>query len=286
MPIVYDKLLALKIPEVVQAYTEKDCILYALGVGLGHDPGNADELRFVYEKDIAVLPTLAVVLGWPGFWARDLDTGIDWVKLVAGEQGLILHRPLAPRATVVGRTRVTEIIDKGPGKGALIYSERVVVDQATGEKIATATQTTFCRGDGGFGGPPREARPVHAIPERAPDLVCDLPSRPEAALIYRLSGDPNPLHVDPTVAKAAGFPRPILHGLATFGMAGHALLKSLCGYDPARLKAIAGRFSAPVFPGETIRTEMWRDGPVVSFRARVLERDVIALNNGRAEIGA
>jgi acyl dehydratase len=125
---------------------------------------------------------------------------------------------------------------------------------------------------------------VHAIPERAPDAVCDLPTRPETALIYRLSGDPNPLHVDPAVAKAAGFPRPILHGLATFGIAGHAILKRLCDYDPARLSAIAGRFSAPVFPGETIRTEMWRDGTVVSFRARVLERDVIALNNGRAKI--
>ena len=284
MAIVYDQLKALKIPEVVQTYSEKDCILYALGLGLGQDPANADELRFVYEKDIKVLPTLAVVLGWPGFWARDLDTGIDWVKLVAGEQGLVLHRPLTPRATVIGHTRVTEIIDKGPGKGALVYSERTVTDQASGAKIATVTQTTFCRGDGGFGGPAREAPPVHPIPERTPDLVCDLPSRPEAALIYRLSGDPNPLHVDPAVAKAAGFPRPILHGLATFGMAGHALLKSLCGYDPARLTAIAGRYSAPVFPGETIRTEMWRDGAVVSFRARVLERDVIALNNGRAAL--
>jgi acyl dehydratase len=203
---------------------------------------------------------------------------------VAGEQGLVLHRPLAPRGTVVGKTRVTELIDKGAGKGALVYSERVVVDQATGERIATATHTTFCRGDGGFGGPPREAPPVHAIPERAPDQVCDLQTRPETALIYRLSGDPNPLHVDPAVAKAAGFPRPILHGLATFGIAGHAILRSLCAYDPARLSAIAGRFSAPVFPGETIRTEMWRNGTVVSFRARVLERDVIALNNGRAEI--
>jgi acyl dehydratase len=225
-----------------------------------------------------------VVLGWPGFWARDLDTGIDWVKLVAGEQGLTLHRPLAPRGAVTGKTRVTEIIDKGPGKGALVYSERVVTDRATGEKIATATQTTFCRGDGGFGGPPREARPVHPIPDRAPDQVCDLATRPETALIYRLSGDPNPLHVDPAVAEAAGFPRPILHGLATFGVAGHAILKTLCRYDPARLAAIAGRFSAPVFPGETIRTEMWRDGEVVSFRARVVERDVIALNNGRAEV--
>ncbi len=145
-------------------------------------------------------------------------------------------------------------------------------------------QTTFCRGDGGFGGPPREQLPVHPIPERAPDLVCDLPTRPETALIYRLSADPNPLHAEPAVAKAAGFPRPILHGLATYGVAGHAILKSLCGYDPARLTSIAGRFSAPVFPGETIRTELWRDGTVVSFRARVVERDVVAINNGRAEI--
>jgi acyl dehydratase len=286
MTIVYDKLLSLDIPQVVQTYTEKDAILYALGLGLGHDPLNADELPFVYEKSIKLLPTFAVVLGWPGFWARDLDSGIDWVKLVAGEQGLKLHRPLSPRGTVVGKTRVTEIIDKGPGKGALVYSERVVVDQASGERIATATQTTFCRDDGGFGGPARGSPPVHVIPERAPDATCDLPTRPETALIYRLSGDPNPLHVDPAVAKAAGFPRPILHGLATFGIAGHAILKRLCGYDPARLSAIAGRFSAPVFPGETIRTEMWRDGTVVSFRVRVLERDVIALNNGRAEIVA
>jgi acyl dehydratase len=284
MTIVYDKLRALDIPAVTQTYTEKDAILYALGLGLGHDPLDADALPFLYEKSFKVLPTFAVVLGWPGFWARDLDTGIDWVKLVAGEQGLTIHRPLKPRGTVVGKTRVTEIIDKGAGKGALVYSERVVTDQATGERIATATQTTFCRGDGGFGGPPREAPGVHALPERAPDHVCDLATRPETALIYRLNGDPNPLHVDPAVAKAAGFPRPILHGLATFGVAGHAILKTVCGYDPARLTAIAGRFSAPVFPGETIRTEMWRDGSVVSFRARVVERDVIALNNGRAEV--
>ncbi len=285
MPINYEKLLALDIPEVVQTYSEKDAILYALGLGLGQDPTNADELPFVYEQpELKLLPTFAIVLGWPGFWARDLDTGIDWVKLVAGEQGLVLHRPLPPRGTVAGKIRVTEIIDKGPGKGALVYSERILTDQASGQKIATVTQTTFCRGDGGFGGPPREAPPVHAIPERAPDLTCDLASRPEAALIYRLSGDPNPLHVDPAVAKAAGFPRPILHGLATFGMAGYAIVKALCGFDPQQLVAIAGRYSAPVFPGETLRTEMWRDGNLVSFRTRVVERDVIALNNGRAEL--
>ena len=239
----------------------------------------------VYEKNLKILPTFAVVLAWPGFWARDLDTGIDWVRLVAGEQGLVLHGPLPTHGRMLGRMRITEIVDKGPGKGALVYSERTVTDQATGEKIATVTQTTFCRGDGGFGGPAREPPPVHAIPERAPDLVCDLPTRPEMALIYRWNADMNPLHVDPAIAKAAGYPRPILHGLATFGVAGHAILKTMCGYDPARFKSIAGRFSSPVFPGETIRTEMWRDGPVVSFRARLVERDVVVLNNGRAEIG-
>jgi acyl dehydratase len=215
---------------------------------------------------------------------KELDTGIDWVKVVAGEYALELHRPFVPRGTVVGRTRIAEIVDKGAGKGAIVYAERSIADRASGARIATIVQTTFCRADGGFGGPPRAQRPVHPIPERAPDLVCDLPTRPEMALIYRLSADLNPLHADPAAAKAAGFPRPILHGLGTFGVAGHAILKTLCGYDPARLTAIAGRFSAPVFPGETIRTEMWRDGGVVSFRARVIERDVVAINNGRAQI--
>jgi len=284
MPIVYDKLLALQIPEVTQSYTEKDAILYALGVGLGRDPLDADELPFVYERNLKLLPTFAVVLGWPGFWVRDLDTGIDWVKVVAGEQGLVLHRALGSRGNVIGRTRVSEIIDKGAGKGALVYSERELIDGASGEKIATVTQTTVCRGDGGFGGPAREAPAVHPIPARAPDFICDRATRPEAALIYRLSGDPNPLHVDPAVAKQAGFPRPILHGLASFGIACHGILKCLCDHDPGLLKAISGRYSAPVFPGETIRTEMWRDGPMVSFRARVVERDVIALNNGRCEL--
>jgi acyl dehydratase len=158
------------------------------------------------------------------------------------------------------------------------------VDESSGEKFATLTETVFCRGDGGFGGAKREMKPPHPVPDRAPDAVCDLPTRPETALLYRLSGDPNPLHSDPDVARAAGFERPILHGLATFGIAGHALLRTICDYEPERLIAMAGRFSAPVYPGETIRTQMWRDGDVVSFRARVLERDVVAIDNGRAEV--
>jgi acyl dehydratase len=284
MTIVYDKLMALEIPPVEQAYEPKDCMLYALGVGLGHDPTNEDELAFVYEKKLKVLPTMATVIGHSGSLARNPNAGIDWVKVVNGEQGFTLHRPLDASDVIVGHTRLVEVIDKGAGKGALLLTERKITDKKTGDAIATVTQTIFCRGDGGFGGPPRDAPPPHPIPERKPDAVCDLGTRPEMALIYRLSGDYNPLHAEPAFAKAAGFERPILHGLGTFGVSGHAVLKTICGYDPARVTAFAGRFSAPVYPGETIRTEMWRDGHVVSFRARVVERDVIAINNGRAEV--
>jgi len=288
MPLDYKKLLALKIPDVEHNYGPKDCMLYALGLGLGQDPLNADELAFVYEKNLKVLPTFAVMQGYTAYWLRRPEIGVTWEKVVHGEQGLVLHAPVAPQGTVIGRTRILDVVDKGEGKGALIYSERQISDKASGRLLATLTQTTFCRGDGGFGGPKvgtmRETPPPHALPHRVPDGICDFSTRPEMALIYRLSGDTNALHVDPDFAKAAGFPRPVLHGLATFGVAGHALLKSVCGYDPARLTAISGRFSAPVYPGETIRTEFWRDGGVVGFRARVVERDVIAIDHGRAEV--
>jgi acyl dehydratase len=284
MPINYDKLMALKIPDAEHTYTDKDTMLYALGVGLGLDPLDLKQLDFVYEKNLKALPSFCCVLGYPGFWVRNLDTGIDWVRIVNGEQGFELRAPLKPAGTVLGKTRIVEVVDKGTGKGALVYTERKVTDKATGELIATVTQTTFCRADGGFGGPPRESPPVHKLPERAPDLVCELTTRPEQALIYRLSADRNPLHVDPEVAKAAGYPKPILHGLGTFGVVGHALLKSICDYDPSRVVSFAGRFSSPVFPGETIRTEFWRDGNVVSFRAAVPARDVVVMNNGRAEV--
>lgn len=286
MPIEYDKLLAIKIPDVAHSYGDRETILYALGLGLGLDPMSEEALAFVTETRLRALPTMASVLGYPGFWLRNLDTGVDWVKVLHGEQAVTLHRPLPPRGSVIGHNRVIDIIDKGPGKGALVYVERRIVEQGSGALLATLRQTAFCRGDGGFGGPKRETPPPHTIPDRAPDLVCDLPTSGQTALIYRLSGDDNPLHSDPAVARAAGYPRPILHGLATFGMAGYAILKSVCACEPARLTTIAARFSAPVFPGETIRTEMWCDGAVVSFRARAIERDVVAINNGRAEVSA
>ena len=285
MPLNAEKLLSLAIPDVEHSYGPKDCILYALGLGLGRDPLDADQLAFVYEKNLKVLPTFALVQGYTAYWLRRPEVGVTWEKVVHGEQGLVLHKPVATEGTVIGRTRVLDVVDKGEGRGALVYSQREIIDRASGALLATLKQTTFCRADGGFGGPKREVPPPHALPARAPDGVCDLPTRPEMALIYRLSGDTNALHVDPDFAKAAGFPRPVLHGLATFGVAGHALLKTVCGYEPARLTAMSGRFSAPVFPGETIRTEYWRDGSVLSFRARVIEREVVAIDHGRAQIG-
>jgi acyl dehydratase len=282
--IDYDKLMGWRFPPIRQTLTKENCILYALGVGLGGDPLDEAQLRFVYEAGLVALPTMAVVLAYPGFWVKDPESGIDWVRVVHGEQSIVIHRPLPVEGELIGRSRISGIIDKGPGKGAILYSEREISDAATGVIYATLAMSTFCRGDGGFGGPAGPSWPVHAVPERSPDAVCDLPTLPQQALIYRLSGDFNPLHADPAVARAAGFERPILHGLCTLGVAGHALLKTCSGYDPARFKSLALRFSAPVFPGETIRTEMWRDGDTVSFRARAVERDVVVLNNGRLDL--
>lgn len=288
MPIDYHKLKSWPFPEFEHAYAQRDTILYALGLGFGADPMDESQLRFVYEKDLLAVPTMAVVLGYPGFWVRNPDSGIDWVKVLHGEQRLVLHKPLASAGTVVGRNRVRSIVDKGFGKGATLVTERTIYDKRSGELLATVEQVTLCRGDGGYsaGGQPSDA-PLPAlpgVPQAPPHMQCDLPTRPEAALIYRLSGDPNPLHADPAVARAAGFPRPILHGLATFGVAAHALMKACCGYEPARLRSIAARFTAPVFPGETLRTEIWDAGGDVFFRARALERDTIVLNNGHARI--
>ena len=285
MPIDYEKLLTWKIPEVEQRFTTRDTILYALGVGLGADPCDEDQLKFVYEAKLVALPTMAIVLAYPGAWHAKGDLGITRSHVVHGEQGFRIHRPLPVEGTVAGTTEIADVFDKGKDKGALILTTQDVRDRATGEVICTLTSTTFCRADGGFGGPSGPTKEPHVLPSRAPDVTCDLPTLPQAALIYRLSGDYNPLHADPAYARKAGFKMPILHGRATFSIAGHALLKSCCGYDPSRLVAMEGRFSSPVYPGETIRTEIWIDGKAVSFRSTVPERKVTVLNNGRAEIG-
>lgn len=285
MPIDYQKLMSWRFPEIEQRYAARDTILYALGLGCGADPTDKEELRFVYEEGLCALPTMGAVLATPGFWLKDPATGVDWKKLLHGEQSLRIHTPLPPAGTVTGRTRIKEIIDKG-AKGAFVYSEREIFDTVSGAHLCTARATTVLRADGGFGGPSGPVPEPHALPARPPDLCLDLGTLPQAALIYRLSGDDNPLHADPGVAAAAGFPRPILHGLCTFGIAGRAILKACCGGAPTRLLELQVRFSAPVFPGETIRTEIWRDGAALSFRARVVERDIVVLNNGRATLAA
>lgn len=285
--IDYDKLMAREFPVIDHRYTERDTILYALGLGLGTAPLDASHLRATYEraKGFGALPAMVNVLGYPGFWAMQSDTGLTWQKILHGEQSLTLHAPLPAAATLRSQTRITGIVDKGEGRGALVYSERVLTDVETGTKIATVVGTMFARGDGGFGGPDGPVKPVQPAPEGTPDATHDFATPEGAALIYRLSGDYNPLHADPEVAAQAGFDRPILHGLCTLGVASWSITEALAEGDFAALKHLELRFTAPVYPGETVRTEMWRDGDAIRFRARVLERDIVVLNNGLARLG-
>ena len=282
-----DKVLNWKFPEIEHAYTEKDTMLYALGLGCGSDPAEADDLKFVYERGLAALPTMAVVMAYPGNWLESKASTADYSKVLHGEQYLTLHRPLPPSGTVVGRGRIPDLLDKGKGKGAVLYAERTHHRQ--GERRADrhhdlrrhAARRRRLR---------RQARPAaraaQAAGGRSRDATSTSRPTPNSALIYRLSGDCNPLHADPKAAAAGGFKMPILHGLCTYGVAGRAIVKACCGGDPARLKSLQVRFSSPVYPGETIRTEMWPDGGRVSFRARVVERDVVVLNNGLATVAA
>jgi acyl dehydratase len=273
------------IPVIEQTYTERDTMLYALGVGFGSDPLDGRQLRYVYEDGLQVLPSMAVVLGYPGFWIGDPRTGADWRKVLHGEQGFEIFKPLPPKGSVVGRSRVTGLIDKGADKGAVLLSERDVFDKETGELLCRLTSTTMLRGDGGFGGPSGPLPTPHSVPERAADQASSIKTLPQAALIYRLSGDYNPLHADPAVARKGGFERPILHGLCTFGVVCRALVEMVCGGEPSRLTKMQVRFSSPVYPGETIVTEIWNDkAGLVSFRAKVAERDVVVINNGLAAV--
>lgn len=282
--INYEKLINWQIPEVEQKFSRRDTMLYALGVGLGAGPCDPDQLKFVYEQNLQALPTMAIILGYPGPWYTQSDAGITRSHVVHGEQGFTIHQPLPVEGTIAARTKITGVVDKGKDKGALVMTACEVRGKDSGELLCTLTSTTFCRADGGFGGPSGPVASPHPIPDTPPHQVCDLATLPQAALIYRLSGDYNPLHADPAYAQKAGFKMPILHGRCTFSIAGHAILKTCCDYEPARFKSMACRFSSPVYPGETIRTEIWQDGKVVSFRSTVPARGVTVINNGRAEI--
>lgn len=272
--------------EVEQSYTARDTILYALGLGYGQDPTDADELQFLLEDRLVAMPTMSVVLGGPGAWMTDPRTGIEWIKSLHGEQGLRIYKPLPREGRVIGRNRVTDVIDKGEGRGALLMMERDIVDADTGDLIATRTSTSFLRGDGGCGAPAK-AQPVpHVLPDRTPDISHVLTSRPEAALIYRLSGDWNPIHADPEKARKAGFERPIIHGLCTYGMIGRALISTICDKDPGALREFGGRFSAPAYPGEAMQVDIWDEGDgQFGFQASIPARDTVIFKNGLAKVG-
>jgi acyl dehydratase len=279
MPIAYPEILSLTGEPFAARYTDRETMLYALGVGMGGDPMNEKELPFVYENGLKALPTMATVIAW-GAGGLVGKMGINYLMVVHGEQKVEIHQPLPADADITAATRVMGVFDKGAGKGAVIYTE-TVISEAGGAKLATLVSSTFARGDGGFGGPSDGAPEPHAVPTRAHDAVCALTTRPDQALIYRLSGDRNPLHSDPSIAKMAGFPRPILHGLCSYGIACRAVLQTYADYDPARIKHFDVRFSAPVFPGETIETRMWKDANVISFECVVPERGVTVIKNGR-----
>ncbi len=278
-----------KFDDIVVTYTQRDSMLYALGLGYGSDPMNRGELGFVFEKDLRTVPTMATAMGTPGIWWKDPRTGADPVKLVHGEQDLQMFKPLPAAATIIARNKVHSLTDKGAGKGAIAVLFRELIDQATGETIALSRNVTFLRGDGGFSeqsgvsDPGPEALPT--VPERKADLEVTYSILPQAALIYRLSGDYNPLHADPDFSARAGFEKPILHGLCTYGMAARAVIEKVLDFDASRLKRIAVRFTSPVWPGETVRYELWRESDtLVRLRATVDARGVVVLNNGLIEV--
>jgi len=281
MAIVYSTLKGWKFEDSRHEYTEKDAMLYALSLGLGEEPTDPAQLRYVYEKDLRSFPTLAVIIGYPGFWLRDERTGVDWVKTVHGEQRLSILKDLPAAGAVHARHRVTHVVDKGPGRGALVITERRLHDAGTDELLAVASQTSFCRADGGFGTGDASPPALAPLPERPAERTCQLTVSARSALLYRLNGDINPLHADPEVARLAGYPRPILHGLCTYGMAARGLLR-IYGHD-RRLSEFNARFSAPVYPGETLQVDCW-DEPDGStrFRATVPERGQMVLSHGYA----
>ncbi|MCB1396668.1 MAG: MaoC family dehydratase N-terminal domain-containing protein [Rhodobacteraceae bacterium] len=283
MPIDIDKLTAFAIPSARQVLTPNDIALYALSVGMGQNPLDANDLGFVDPlQGPKVMPSMVLVMAHPGFWMGDPASGIDPGGVLHATQAFEILAPLPQAGAVESRSRVAGVIDKGPGKPALVLTETDLFND-TGTQFARLDRTTFIRGGGGFGGSDTGGAPRVEMPTTPPDLTIDLPTRPEQALLYRLNGDLNPLHSDPALAHKMGFAAPILHGLCTMGVVTRAVMGRLANNDPSRLRALQLRFSNPVMPGETIRTELWNDG---HFRAFVPARDALVIDGGLARISA
>lgn len=280
MPLNHERLMALSFPDREFSYTERDTMLYALAVGMGR--AMPQDLDLVFERNLQALPTQAAVIAWEDTWQE--QTGMNIAKVVHGEQRLTMHRPLAASGRVRSAFRIAEVFDKGPGRGAVLLAETTLFDAGTGEKIATLVSSVFARGDGGFGGPAGRSPAPHAIPDRAPDRVIEVEVRPEQALYYRLCGDRNPLHVDPAFARRAGFDRPILHGLCSWGMTAGVIVRDVCLGQAARMQHFEARFTAPVYPAEVLSVQLWIDDDTVAFRSRIASRDAVVLDHGVARL--
>ena len=282
MPIKYDEVMALKNVGQKYAWTDREVMLYAVGIGMGADPMDQKELSFVNEgyftpRELNVVPTYASVAAW-GATAGPID--VNRLMVVDGERDITFHKPLPVKANITADSSIIGVFDKGKDKGAVILRKTVLKDEK-GDNLATLIASQFARGDGGFGGPSDGQPEPHKIPTRAPDMSVDISTRADQALIYRLCGDRNPLHSDPEFAKRAGFDRPILHGMCTYGLSCRAVLQTYADYDPLAFKQHVTRFSAPVFPGETVSFDLWRDGNVISLEGRVKARNVTVIRNGR-----
>ncbi len=285
MPLDYDSLMSTVENDLPFSYTDTESMLYALGIGMGRDPLNARELPYVYEQGetMMTVPTLATVLVPEMF---PVGLGWDYSQILHSEQRLRLYRPLPPAADLLVNKRVVDAFDRGPKLGALILLEAEARMASDDTVLFTMGCSIVARGDGGFGGPRGKGVPPHRPPRREPDLSCDIETRADQPLLYRLTGDRNPLHADPVRARNVGFDRPILHGLCTFGVACKAILQTICDYDYTLIREFDARFSAPVLPGDTITTDMWQDGNVISFTCSVKERDAVVLRNGKCTLVA
>ena len=286
MPIKYEELMALKNLGQKYAYRDREVMLYAYGIGMGADPMDERELAFVNEaaatpRPLKVVPTFASVAAWG---ASPGEMNLNRVMVVDGERDITFHRPLPITTNLLVDSRVLAVFDKGKDKGAVIRHQTLLKNEK-GEELATLVASRFARGDGGFGGPSEGQPEPHLVPSRSPDKSVDISTRPDQALIYRLCGDRNPLHSDPEFAKRAGFPRPILHGMCTFGITCRGILQTYADYDPSAFRQHAARFSAPVYPGETVTLDLWKDGNVISFEARVKARNAIVIKSGKAVLG-
>ena len=277
MTINYDEIMNLTSENVEISYSDKDSILYSLGIGLGNDPMNLNELKYVYENSQSVLPSMATNFQYHS--PLLLKTNINFIMVVHGEQRLSITNALPVSGDFIANAKVIGCYDKGPARGAIIEVETTVKNKKNNEEICKLVSTTFARGDGGFGGPDSPKKEIF-IPNGEPDYVSEVSTKPDQALIFRLSGDYNPLHSDPNFAKAAGFEKPILHGMCTYGIACRSLVNEICENDASKLKRFDCRFSSPVYPGETIITEMWKKDKMIYFNSKVKERDKLVLKNG------